>query len=324
MASLKNNSTAPRIVFYGTPDFAVASLQSIIEAGYPVAAVVTAPDRLSGRGLKVSFSPVKEFALRHNLPLLQPVNLKDPAFHESLHRIGPDLQVVVAFRMLPVEVWSLPPLGTINLHASLLPQYRGAAPINWVLINGEQETGVTTFFIDEKIDTGRIILREAIRIQPGETAGELHDRLMIKGADLVVRTVKAIEAGDVPALPQEELQAVSGPLKPAPKIQKEDCRINWDQNARGVFNFIHGMSPNPGAFTELNAVDGSSFYLKVFRAQVEVVPHSITPSGIICDGKTYLKVAVRDGFIHLLEIQPAGRKAMNSLEFLKGYGKHFI
>ena len=325
MVSLRNSKNPPRIVFYGTPDFAVASLQRIMEAGYPIAAVVTAPDRLAGRGLKMSFSPVKEFALRHELPLLQPVNLKDPLFHNELRLLESDLQVVVAFRMLPVEVWSMPSMGTFNLHASLLPQYRGAAPINWAIINGEKETGVTTFFIDEKIDTGRIIYREAIAIEPEETAGELHDRLMVTGAELVVRTLQAIESGNIPARVQEEVyNTESMPLKPAPKIQKDDCRINWDDEADAVNNFIRGLSPNPGAYTELKTDDGSPFYLKVFRAQVEIVPHSIKPSGIICDGRTYLKVAVRNGFIHLIELQPAGRKPMNSLDFLKGYGRHFI
>jgi methionyl-tRNA formyltransferase len=257
----------PRIIFYGTPEFAVASLRRILEAGYLVAAVVTAPDRLAGRGLKMNFSPVKEFALRHELPLLQPVNLKDPVFHNELRLLEPDLQVVVAFRMLPVEVWSMPSMGTFNLHASLLPQYRGAAPINWAIINGEKETGVTTFFIDEKIDTGRIIYREAISIEPEETAGELHDRLMMSGAELVVRTVEAIESGNVLAsMPQEVYSTESMPLKPAPKIQKEDCRINWDDEAEAVTDFIRGLSPHPGAYTELKTDDGSSLYLKVFRA----------------------------------------------------------
>jgi methionyl-tRNA formyltransferase len=216
-------------------------------------------------------------------------------------------------------------LGTFNLHASLLPQYRGAAPINWVLINGETETGVTTFFIDEKIDTGNIILRETIAIHPEETAGELHDILMVAGAGLVVKTIKAIEYGNVPALPQNEMQDPdSKSLKMAPKIHKEDCRINWDSEALTVFNFIRGMSPHPGAHTELIASDGSSFYLKVFRVQQEIMPHSLKPGTIACDGRTYLKVAVRNGFIHLCDVQPAGRKAMNSLDFLKGYGMHFI
>jgi len=315
----------PHIIFYGTPEIAVASLQSLVDAGYVITGVVTSPDRLAGRGLKVHFSPVKEFALRHDLPLFQPANLKDPAFHDQLRWLEPDLQVVVAFRMLPKEVWSLPPLGTFNLHASLLPQYRGAAPINWVLINGETETGVTTFFIDEKIDTGNIIFRETIAIHPEETAGELHDTLMVAGAGLVVKTVKAIESGNVPALPQNEIQDPdSKSLKMAPKIHKEDCRINWDSEALTVYNFIRGMSPHPGSHTELISSDGSSFYLKVFRVQQEIMPHSLKPGTIACDGKTYLKVAVRNGFIHLCDLQPAGRKAMNSLDFLKGYGIHFI
>ena len=315
----------PRIVFYGTPEIAVASLQSLVDAGYVITGVVTAPDRLAGRGLKVHFSPVKEFALRHEIPLFQPVNLKDPAFQGQLRSLEPDLQVVVAFRMLPKEIWSLPHLGTFNLHASLLPQYRGAAPINWVLINGETETGVTTFFIDEKIDTGNLIFTEKITVHPDETAGELHDKLMVAGAGLVVKTVRAIESGNVPVVQQNEVQDLdSGPLKIAPKITKEDCRINWDHEALTVFNFIRGMSPHPGAFAELVASDRSSFYLKVFRAQMEIIPHFLRPGTIKCDGKTYLKIAVRNGFIQLFEVQPAGRKAMNSLDFLKGYGMHFV
>lgn len=315
----------PRIVFYGTPEIAVASLQSLVDAGYIITGVVTAPDRLAGRGLKVHFSPVKEFALRHDLLLFQPANLKDPGFHDQLRLLEPDLQVVVAFRMLPKEVWSLPPMGTFNLHASLLPQYRGAAPINWVLINGETETGVTTFFINERIDTGNIIFSEIIAIHPEETAGELHDKLMVAGAGLVVKTIKAIESGNISAHPQNEMQDPgTGPLKIAPKIHKEDCRINWENEALTVFNFIRGMSPHPGAFTELVASDGSSFYLKVFGAQQEIQPLAVKPGTIVCDGKIYLKVAVRNGFIQLTKVQPSGRKAMNSLDFLKGYGMHFI
>jgi methionyl-tRNA formyltransferase len=315
----------PRILFYGTPGFAVASLERLVDSGYTVAGVVTAPDREAGRGQKVRFSAVKEFALRHDLPLFQPVNLKDPAFHEQLQKLEPDLQVVVAFRMLPKEVWSMAPMGTFNLHASLLPRYRGAAPINWAIINGETETGVTTFFIDEKIDTGSIIFSETIAIQPEETAGELHDKLMVAGAGLVVKTVQAIAAGNVPVIPQNEAyDRDSGLLKPAPKIRKEDCRINWNNDATGVFNFIRGMSPHPGAFSELPASGGKSFYLKVYRANIEITSHPFKPGTVACDGKTYIKVAVRDGFIHLKEVQPAGRKAMNSLEFLKGYGMHFV
>ena len=315
----------PRIIFYGTPEIAVASLQRLVDSGYDITGVVTAPDRLAGRGLKMHFSPVKEFAIRHDLPLLQPANLKDPLFQDQLRLLEPELQVVVAFRMLPKEVWSLPALGTFNLHASLLPQYRGAAPINWVLINGETKTGVTTFFIDEKIDSGSIIFSETILIHPEETAGELHDRVMVAGAGLVVKTVSAIESRNVPVLPQHEIQDPEfGPLRMAPKIHKEDCRINWENEALNVFNFIRGMSPYPGAFTELRTSDGTSFTLKVFRAQTEILIHSVEPGTIVCDGKTYLKVAVRNGFIHLTEVQPAGRKAMNSLDFLKGYGKHFI
>lgn len=312
----------PRIVFYGTPEIAVASLQELVNTGYRVAGVVTAPDRFAGRGLRIHYSPVKEYALNHDLHLLQPVSLKDPGFYDQLRSIEPDLQVVVAFRMMPKEIWSLPGLGTFNLHASLLPQYRGAAPINWAVINGERETGITTFFLDDKIDTGNIIFRETVAIHPGETAGELHDRLMVAGAQLVVRTVKAIESGDVPSIPQDEMETAV--LKKAPKIHKEDCRINWDSDPVTVFNFIRGMSPHPGAFSELLAPDGTSFYIRIYHAQPEIIPHTLTPGAIISDGKTCLKIAVRNGFIVLTRIQVAGRKTMDTLDFLKGYGRHFV
>jgi methionyl-tRNA formyltransferase len=315
----------PRIVFFGTPEIAVASLHSLVDAGYPVAGVITAPDHLSGRGLKIHPSPVREFAISRDLPLFQPLNLKDPGFLHQLRSLKPDLQVVVAFRMLPKEVWSLPALGTFNLHASLLPLYRGAAPINWALINGEKETGVTTFFIDEKIDTGNIIFRESVGILPDETAGELHNKLMAVGARLVVKTVQAIESGNVPSLPQSEVPAIGAtPLMIAPKIGKEDCRINWNNDVQTIYNFIRGMSPHPGAYTELVAADGTSFYFKIFRVQKEIVLHFLSPGTISSDGKTYLKIAARNGFIILSEIQLAGRKVMDSLTFLKGYGRHFV
>jgi methionyl-tRNA formyltransferase len=317
--------TFPRIVFFGTPEFAVASLQSLLDEGFPVTAVITAPDRVSGRGLKLHPSPVKEFTVNRGLPLLQPVNLKDLDFQDQLRSLKPDLQVVVAFRMLPKEVWSLPGLGTFNLHASLLPLYRGAAPVNWALINGENETGVTTFFLDEKIDNGNIIFRETVGILPDETAGELHDKLMAVGARLVVKTVQAIESGNVPSIPQPQVQVMGAtPLKMAPKISKEDCRINWTNDAQTIYNFIRGMSPHPGAFTELVTSDGTSFYLKIFHVQKEISLHSLSPGTINSDGKTYLKIAVRNGFILLSEIQLAGRNAMDSLTFLKGYGRHFV
>ena len=317
--------THPSIVFYGTPEFAVASLQCLVEAGYFIAGVITAPDRPAGRGLNIRFSPVKEFALNHNLPLFQPSNLKDPGFLAQLRDLVPDLQVVVAFRMLPKEVWSLSSLGTFNLHASLLPQYRGAAPINWVLINGEEETGVTTFFIEETIDTGNILFHEAIPVHPEETAGELHDRLMETGARLVVKTVRAIESGTVNAFPQTEFpESIPSILKTAPKIRKDDCRINWDNSVLVVFNFIRGLSPHPGAFTELTGADGKIFFLKIYRAGKEIQIHSFAPGTILSDGKTYIKIAVRDGCIILNEVQPAGRKTMDSMDFLKGYGMHFV
>jgi methionyl-tRNA formyltransferase len=313
-----------RILFYGTPEFSVESLKALIEAGFIIAGVVTAPDRLAGRGLKIHFSAVKEFAISRDLPLLQPLNLKDPEFVDQIVKLKPDLQVVIAFRMMPKVVWSISPLGTFNLHASLLPQYRGSAPINWAVINGEKETGITTFFIEEKIDTGNIIFRETVAIQPEETAGELHDRLMVAGAALVVKTARAIEEGTLTTVSQQTGGMDIQHLKMAPKIHKEDCRINWDNDPTTVFNFIRGLSSHPGAFTEIMSSDGTLFYLKVFRAGMEITPHHFQPGLVICDGKTYIKVAVRNGFIFLENLQPANRKPMNSLDFLKGYGSHFV
>ena len=313
----------PRIIFFGTPDFAVASLEIINKAGFNVVGVVTAPDKQAGRGLKLMISPVKQFAQQNNLFLLQPENLKDPSFHNQLRSLQPELQVVVAFRMLPKEVWALPSLGTFNLHASLLPQYRGAAPINWAIINGEKETGVTTFFIDENIDTGNIILNKKILIDPGETAGELHDRLMKMGSELVLRTVNAIAEHDVPVISQDILIPTDHIIRKAPKIFKEHCSIDWVDSATNIYNLIRGLSPHPGAFTTLISSDKTEYYLKIYKALPEYLTHTIQPGQIITDGKSYLKIAVADGFIHLTEIQPAGRKTMQIADFLRGAGIHF-
>jgi len=313
----------PRIIFFGTPDFAVASLDALILSEYNVIGVVTAPDKPSGRGMHLKSSPVKQYALKKGLHLLQPENLKDPMFLKELKSLLPDLQVVVAFRMLPVEIWSMPPLGTFNLHASLLPQYRGAAPINWAIINGEKETGVTTFFINEKIDTGNIIYSRKIWIDPDETAGELHDQLMKTGAKLVIETVTAIANNKIQVVSQELLMPDKNNIKKAPKIFKEHCRINWNDNVANIYNFIRGMSPSPCAYTTLTSSDGTPHYLKIYKAKPEFLFHNFPPGQILTDGHSYLKIAVRDGFIQLSEIQPAGRKALSIADFLRGAGRLF-
>jgi methionyl-tRNA formyltransferase len=313
----------PRIIFYGTPGFAAASLERLVDAGYPVIAVVTAPDRPAGRGLKARESAVKITAVKHGIPVLQPVNMKDPAFAALLEGLKPDLQVVIAFRMMPRQVWSLPPLGTFNLHASLLPQYRGAAPINWAVINGETETGVTTFFLNDEIDTGKIILSEKVSIGPSDSAGDLHDRLMETGSGLVIRTVESIISGNVRETPQENLAGAIGTLKPAPKIFKEDCRIDWDRDVSTVYNFIRGMSPSPGAWSLLQMPDGSRQSYKVLASTMEAGHTGLAPGVIVTDGKTTLKVAARGGFICPVTIQLAGRKVMHTVDFLRGFGRIF-
>ncbi|MDO3626050.1 methionyl-tRNA formyltransferase [Mucilaginibacter sp. BT774] len=301
-----------RIVFMGTPEFAVASLEALIESGSDIVGVVTAPDKPAGRGQKMSESAVKQYALANGLKVLQPVKLKDEQFLEELRALRADLQVVVAFRMLPEVVWSMPPLGTINLHASLLPQYRGAAPINWVLINGEKESGVTTFFLKQEIDTGHILFTEKITLTGHETAGELHDRLMDKGAGLLVKTVKAVESGRYTENPQEHL-AEGIELKHAPKIFKEDCNINWNQPAEKVYNFIRGLSPYPTAYTMLN-----DKILKVFGAEYELAETGEQPGEFFSDNRTFLKVSATDGFVHLTDVQLEGKKRMGIEEFLRG------
>ncbi len=315
--------TFPRIVFFGTPEFAVFSLRRLADYGFPVIGVVTAPDRPAGRGLRVQYSPVKQAALDKGIPLLQPPNLKDPGFLKALSEWKPDIQVIIAFRMLPRAVWSLPPLGTINLHASLLPQYRGAAPINWVLINGEKETGVTTFFLDERIDTGKIIDFTGLAIGPRETAGALHDRLMVAGADLVIKTLEEIISGSVRLLPQEMISA-NLELKVAPKLTREHCRIEWNRDADQIHNQIRGLSPNPGAFTELPLRDGGSLFCKILRSDFEIAGMEFKPGHLLTDGKTYMKVSGKNGFIRILEIQPAGRKPLKIEDFLNGSGRLFV
>lgn len=293
----------------GTPDFAVASLNALVQAGCNIVAVVTAPDKPAGRGQKLSESAVKKYAAEKNLHILQPTKLKDPEFIAELQGLKADLQVVVAFRMLPEIVWNMPPKGTINLHASLLPQYRGAAPINHAIINGEKESGVTTFFLKHEIDTGDIIFAEKVSIANTDTAGDLHDNLMQVGANLLVKTVKAIENNNYTEIPQTQ----SDDLKHAPKIFKEHCKIHWNNLAHTIYNLIRGLSPYPTAFTELNGKG-----LKIFKAEIEEKEPAITPGAFLTDGKTYLKFAAKDHFIKVLDVQYEGKKRMLIEDFLRG------
>jgi len=301
-----------RIIFMGTPQFAVPSLDALILAGCDIVAVVTAPDKPAGRGQKINESAVKQYAVANGIKVLQPEKLKAPEFLEALKALQADLQVVVAFRMLPEVVWNMPPKGTINLHASLLPQYRGAAPINWVLMNGEGESGVTTFFLKHEIDTGNILFTEKITLNGHETAGELHDRLMNKGAGLLVKTVKGVESGRYNEHPQSQLLAGTE-LKHAPKIFKEDCVIDWNQPAKTIYDKIRGLSPVPTAYTLLNGK-----VLKIFRAEYEVEDHEIVPGHFITDHKSYLKFAANDGFVSVTEVQLEGKKQMDIKSFLRG------
>ena len=306
-----------RIAYFGTPEFAASQLEAILDAGHEVAVVVTMPDKPAGRGRQIQFSDVKKTALERNLPLLQPEKLKDPSFLEQLAAYQANLFVVVAFRMLPAVVWQMPELGTFNLHASLLPQYRGAAPINFAIINGETETGLTTFFLNEEIDKGAVIMREHIAIRPDETAGELHDELMLLGNKVVVDTIEKIASGTVSALPQEEL-AEGQTLKPAPKITKEFCNIDWNQDRLTIYNHIRGLSPYPAAHTQLVSENQGAIDMKVYNAEIEDCQHDEPIGSVVTDNKKFLKVAVKDGFIHLTKVQQAGKKAMPITDFLRG------
>jgi len=294
----------------GTPDFAVPSLKTLVDNGYEVVGVITATDKYGGRGKKrLIESAVKQYALQNGLKIFQPRNLKDPTFVEEVRTLGADLQVVVAFRMLPEVIWKMPPLGTINLHGSLLPKYRGAAPINWAVIRGEKVTGVTTFMLKHEIDTGDILLQRAIDIDEDETAGEVYQRLMYTGAEVLLETVKAIESGNYELKVQE-----TGAVTKAPKIYHETCEIDFNQPTATVHDFIRGLSPFPTAWTQL---DGKK--LKIYRSRKEVTKHSFAPFRFFTDQKSFLKVSTRDGFIHLLELQLAGKKKMHFKDFLNGY-----
>jgi methionyl-tRNA formyltransferase len=299
-----------RIIFMGTPAFAVPSLEILVENGYEIAAVVTASDKTGGRGGKQLLqSAVKQYAQEQGLPVLQPERLRDPDFLEQLRGLKADLQVVVAFRMLPESVWAMPRLGTFNLHGSLLPRYRGAAPINWAIINGEKETGVTTFFIQHEIDTGDVILQERLDIGPDETAGELHDRMMGLGANVVLKTVQLIEAGGYTLQKQDDALASK-----APKLFHETCRIDLNQNTQQVHDFIRGLSPYPGAWTIL---DGQE--LKIFRAAISPEPLSHPPGTFVSDNKRFIRLSTLDGYVELLELQLPGRKRLEVQAFLNGF-----
>jgi methionyl-tRNA formyltransferase len=307
-----------RILFMGTPEFAVAGLDALIRDEQHVMAVVTGMDKPAGRGRKIRTSPVKNHALSQQIPVLQPEKLGSPDFLAELRRLQPELIVVVAFRMLPEQVWKLPPMGTINLHASLLPQYRGAAPINRVLMNGETETGLTTFFIEKDIDTGKIILQERVPIDPDEDAGSLHDKLMTAGAALLVRTVHAIARGNPPLTDQAALVKGQAELKTAPKIFTEDCRVQWDQEAEVVYNHIRGLAPYPAAWTILRNQSGEEKILKILAAEKEILPVHEKPGTLLKDDKNVLEVACRNGIIRLTRVQLEGKKQMEIGEFLRG------
>ncbi len=303
-----------KIVFMGTPEFAVPSLDILVSSGFDIVGVITATDKPAGRGNKIKMSAVKQYALEKGLPILQPKNLKSPVFLEELAALKADLQVVVAFRMLPAVVFDMPPLGTINLHGSLLPNYRGAAPINWAVMNGETETGVTTFFIQQQIDTGKIIFQEDMPIGPKETAGEVHDRMMILGAGTVLKTVKSIESGTYPSVAQQ----LTGDEKPAHKIHKSTCLIDWSKEVQSIFNHVRGLYPYPTAHSLL---DGETF--KILETDYSEEAHELAFGTMVSDGKTYLKVAAKGGFLHLLKAQLPGRRRMPIADLLRGYKGDF-
>jgi len=306
-----------RIVFMGTPEFAVRSLKALVENGYNVVGVVTAPDRPSGRGQKLHQSDVKQYATSCGLPVLQPEKLRDEKFLDELKSLRADLQIIVAFRMLPEVVWQMPSMGTFNLHGSLLPHYRGAAPLNWAIINGDQETGVTSFLLKQEIDTGNILFQEKVQIGPEETVGELHDLLMVIGANLVLKTVDALAEGAIDPIPQN-LLVIDPKRLHAPKIFKESCRINWEKPVTEINNLIRGLSPYPAAWTNFQ-IAGSETGVKIFKASVEQVGHQCRQGEILTDNKKYLKIACNDGFLHVIDLQLAGKKRMGIAEFLRGF-----
>jgi len=303
----------------GTPDFAVESLKILVENSFNIVGVITSPDKPAGRGQKINISAIKKYALEKDLNILQPKNLKSEDFLNTLIELKPDLQIVVAFRMLPKSVWSLPPLGTFNLHASLLPNYRGAAPINWAVINGEKVSGITTFFLDEKIDTGRIIFQEEVKIEENDTAGTYHDKLMSKGSELVFKTVERIAINDYKSIDQNKLTENTA-VKHAPKIFKNDCKINWEDTAQNIYNFIRGLSPYPAAWTTIHStINDKVFSLKIYESNIIPERHNKPIGSIESDDKNYMKVAVNGAYINLTCIQLAGKKKVNIKEFLNGF-----
>lgn len=308
-----------RIVYMGTPDFAVEPLRAIVEAGFNVVGVVTVPDKPAGRGQKIHQSPVKVFALEKGLHLLQPEKLKDPNFVNELNALNPDIAVVVAFRMLPEVVWTIPKLGSFNLHASLLPQYRGAAPINWAIINGEPKTGVTTFLIDREIDTGSIVFQTEVNIDKNDTAGDLHDKLMYTGSKLVVETIDSLSDKSYKPIPQKSFINEKKPLIPAPKIFRETCKIDWSKSADEVYNLIRGLSPYPGAWTELLFDDGSAIQAKILKSTLTEKQHNHEYGDVITDNKNILDIACKNGLINIIEIQLAGKRPMKVNELLNGF-----
>jgi methionyl-tRNA formyltransferase len=309
----------PRIIFLGTPEFAVSSLEALIQGGFPVAAVVTAPDQPAGRGLQLQPSPVKSCALKYNIPVLQPEKLKNEQFLDQLAGYDADLFIVVAFRMLPEAVWTMPPMGTFNLHASLLPQYRGAAPIHHAVMNGETETGLTTFFLRHEIDTGEILFQEKLTIGPDETTGELYERMRIAGAELLVRTVEAILQGNVRPVEQGALIPPGTTLKSAPKIFREDCRLDWNNPTDVLYNKVRGLSPHPAAFTTLESPGGESYPLKIFKAKKNTDVKNQVPGTVITDGKDFLAICTLDGTLYLEELQLPGKRRMQVRELLRGF-----
>lgn len=308
-----------RIVYMGTPEFAVESLKRLVEGGYNIVGVITMPDKPMGRhGSVLQPSPVKQYAVSQGLKVLQPEKLKDESFVAELRELKADLQIVVAFRMLPEVVWNMPRLGTFNLHASLLPQYRGAAPINWAVINGETETGITTFFLKHEIDTGEIIDQVRVPIADTDNVGDVYERLMNLGGDLVVKTVDSILDGSVKTVPQDKL-AEREVLRPAPKIFKETCRIDWSKGVKQIYDFVRGLSPYPAAWTELCQGSTAPQVLKIYETDKIFAEHSFEPGAVVTDKKTYFRIAVTDGYINIRSLQLAGKKRMGVADFLRGY-----
>lgn len=308
-----------RIIYMGTPDFAVEPLKLLIENNYNVVGVVTNPDKPAGRGQKIQESAVKKYATDKNLKVLQPHKFRDEIFINEIKSLNADLQIVVAFKMLPEIIWDMPKIGTFNLHASLLPQYRGAAPINWAIINGDTKTGVTTFFLKHEIDTGNIIFQEEINIHENDNAGVIHDKLIHTGAQLVLKTVDAIIDNDFPQINQNEISSSKTTIKHAPKIFKKDCKIDWQKDINSIHNLIRGLSPYPAAWTEIKKQEENPIQLKIYKTEKEFNTHNNPIGKILTDNKSYLKIAVSGGFLIISELQQAGKKRMPITEFLKGF-----